>query len=495
LKVLFVTSEAVPFVKVGGLGDVAGSLPSALGRAGIETRVILPLYGSINPTWRSKMRFVKYIYVTLAWRNLYCGLFELKHEGVTYYFIDNEYYFRRGEIYGHFDDGERFAFFSRAVVDLLPELGFTPDVLHCNDWETALVPVYLREVKDTQPVYQAIKTVFSIHNIEYQGRFSRSILGDVFGLKDDLFLGGMLEFMGGLNLMKGAIELSDAVCTVSPTYADELQYSYYAHGLEGVLSEASGKFTGILNGIDMNLHNPADNPSLFAAYDSKNMDGKAAGKAELQQTLGLQKRDDIPLIGIVGRLVAHKGMDLVTDALEQIMNWNVQFVVLGRGDWHFEQAFAAAQSRYPGRLSANILYSADLATKIYAGADIFLMPSQAEPCGLSQMIAMRYGTVPVVRETGGLKDTVTAYNPAGDEGCGFTFANYNKDDMLHTLYQAVSLYQENQKAWRTLQNRGMTADFSWTRSAKLYAGLYRGMDTVKNPDAGVKPQNGAKGKS
>jgi len=332
--------------------------------------------------------------------------------------------------------------------------------------------------------------VFSIHNIEYQGRFSRSILGDVFGLKDQLFSSGALEFMGGLNLMKGAIELSDAVCTVSPTYADELQYAFYAHGLEGVLSAAGDKFTGILNGIDMILHNPVDNPSLFTAYDAKGMDGKATGKAELQQTLGLQKRDDIPLIGIVGRLVAHKGMDLVTEALEQIMNWNVQFVVLGRGDWHFEQAFTAAQSRYPGRLSANILYSADLATKIYAGADIFLMPSQAEPCGLSQMIAMRYGTVPVVRETGGLKDTVTAYNPDNDEGCGFSFANYNKDDMLHTMYQAISLYQDNPKAWRTLQNRGMTADFSWTRSAKKYADLYRGLKTTVAPEPAV-PENAA----
>ncbi|MDR0294004.1 MAG: glycogen synthase GlgA [Oscillospiraceae bacterium] len=474
MKILFATSEAAPFAKTGGLGDVAGALPAALAGSSYGVRVIMPLYGSIPDQWRAQMKFIKYIYVPLAWRNLYCGLFELKKDGVTFYFVDNEYYFKRAEIYGHYDDGERYAFFSRAVAALLTEFdGWAPDVVHCNDWQTALIPTYMRRLYDGVPAVDAIRTVFTIHNIAYQGRFGRETLENVFGLPHTVFDGGTLEYMGGLNLMKGAIELSDRVTTVSPSYAEELQYAYYAHGLEGVLAANRDKLTGILNGIDTALFDPATDGNLTQTFTADSLKGKAVCKAELQKLLGLTRNPDVPLVVSVGRLVSHKGMDLVAEALDELMDMDIQFALLGRGDWHFEQFFSTARHNYEGRLSASILYNASLSGSLYAGGDMFLMPSQSEPCGLSQMIAMRYGTVPVVRETGGLKDTVEPYNSETDEGLGFTFANYDKYDLLYAVRRAVDLYHNHKNRWAALMKRGMSSDFSWTESARMYKKLYK----------------------
>jgi starch synthase len=474
MKILYATSEAAPFAKVGGLGDVAGALPAAMAGSSYGVRVIMPLYGSIADEWRAQMKFIKYIYVPLAWRNLYCGLFELKKDGVTYNFVDNEFYFKRAEIYGHYDDGERYAFFSRAVAALLTELdGWIPDVVHCNDWQTALIPIYMRRLYDGVPAIDAIRTVFTIHNIEYQGRFSPDILESVFGLPRSVFDGGTLEFMGGINLMKGAIEISDRVTTVSPTYALELQYSFYAHGLEGVIRSNIYKMTGILNGIDMDAYDPNTDKNLPATFSAENLKGKAKCKAELQKLLGLAQRPEVPLIVSVGRLVGHKGMDLVAGALDEMMDMDIQFALLGRGDWHYEHHFSITRHNYEGRLSASVLFNPSLAGSLYAGGDIFLMPSKAEPCGLSQMIAMRYGTVPVVRETGGLKDTVEPYNPETGEGLGFTFANYDRDDLLHAVRRAVDLYYSDKKSWNALMKRGMAGDFCWKDSAKAYKKLYK----------------------
>jgi starch synthase len=474
MKILFVTPEAAPFAKVGGLGDVAGALPAALTGGACSARVILPLYGSIADTWRSKMKFLKYIYVPLAWRNLYCGLFELKKDGVVYYFIDNEYYFKRADIYGHFDDGERYAFFSRAVVTLLDQLdGWVPDVVHCNDWQSALVPIYMRKLCDGMPAVDAMRTIFTIHNIEYQGRFSRDTLETVFGLPHTLFDSGTLEFNSGLNLMKGAIEISDRVTTVSPSYAEDLQHSYYAHGLEGVLAANRDKLVGILNGINTTHFDPAADTHPCAPFTAADPSGKVVCKAELQKLLGLAQRPEVPLIVMVARMVRHKGLDLVAEALDEMMDMDIQFAILGRGDWHFEQVFSSSKHNYEGRMSVSLLFNPSLAGSFYAGGDIFLMPSQSEPCGLSQMIAMRYGTVPVVRETGGLKDTVLPYNPDTGEGLGFTFANYDRNDLLHAIRRAVDLYLSDKKRWNGVMLRGMKADFSWTESAKAYKRMYK----------------------
>ncbi len=472
MKVLYVASEASPFVKTGGLGDVAGSLPRALATKRASARVVLPLYGSISEKWRSQMKFIKYTFVSLSWRNLYCGIFELKHDGVTYYFLDNEYYFKRGDIYGHFDDGERFAFFSKAVISILPELDWKPDVLHCNDWQTALVPVYLRRARENDPFYQEMRSVFTIHNIEYQGRYSGALVSDIFDLSQRYIDDGTLSFSDGISLMKGGIRCADAVTTVSPTYMEELKYPFYAHGMQGVIAESSPKLHGILNGIDTDLFNPQTDPNLCRNYGPDTLEDKVYNKLELQKILGLNQDEKIPVVAMVSRLVSHKGLDLVVAALDTMMDMEIQLVILGQGDWHFEQIFQNAQHNYPGRLSANIMVNMGLAMKIYAGADLFLMPSQAEPCGLSQMIAMRYGTVPLVRETGGLRDTVPPYVKETGEGLGFTFANYNAHDMLHVLGQAVALYQDK-KTWAALQQRDMACELGWQESAGKYLALYR----------------------
>ena len=474
MKILFAASEVAPFIKTGGLADVAGSLPQALAKEGHEVKVILPLYEGINGDWRSQMTFVKYFNVTLSWRQVYCGIFSLEREGVTYWFVDNEYYFKRWQMYGHFDDCERFAYFSRAIIETPGQLDWAPDIIHCNDWQTALVPVYLLEEKYRIPQLGSTKTVFTIHNIEYQGRYGDQVLEDVIGLDRSYFNEGMLAYHRDVNLMKGAIMASSFVTTVSPTYAQELRTPFYAHGLDGVINQQSGKLQGILNGIDTQLYDPAANPGLACNYTFKTLDkGKAACKQALQQAVGLQENPDVPIIACVSRLVGHKGFSLVTDALHEMMALNIQMVVLGTGDWQYEEAFRHAQSQYPGRFAAQLTYSAPLSTMIYAGADLFLMPSVSEPCGLSQMIAMRFGTIPVVRETGGLKDTVTPYNKFDGTGRGFTFSNISAGDMLWVLREAVGLYHNNKKAWRGLQKESMSADFSWTNSAKQYLDIYQ----------------------
>ena len=474
MKILFASSEVAPFIKTGGLADVAGSLPKALAQAGHEVKVILPLYEGIGQEWRSQMTFLKYFNVTLSWRQVYCGVFSLERDGVTYWFVDNEYYFKRWQLYGHFDDCERFAYFSRAVIETPGQLDFWPDVIHCNDWQTALVPIYLLEEKYRIPQLGRAKSVFTIHNIEYQGRYGDQVLEDVIGLDKSYFNEGMLAYHDDVNLMKGAIMASNFVTTVSPTYANELKIPFYAHGMDGVINQQSGKVQGILNGIDMDLYNPATNPGLASNFTADDpVEGKLACKLALQRAVGLQENADVPIIACISRLVGHKGFSLVTDVLHQIMGMNVQMVVLGTGDWQFEEAFRNAQQQYPGRFSAQITYSGPLSTMIYAGADLFLMPSVSEPCGLSQMIAMRYGTVPIVRETGGLKDTVFPYNKFTGEGRGFTFTDINANDMLWVIREAVDLYYNNKEAWRGLQKEGMTADFSWDHSAQQYLDIYQ----------------------
>ena len=457
MKILFASPEVAPFIKTGGLADVAGSLPQALAKEGHEVKVILPLYEGIGQEWRSQMTFLKYFNVTLSWRQVYCGVFQLERDGVTYWFVDNEYYFKRWQIYGHFDDCERFAYFSRAVIETPGQLDWAPDIIHCNDWQTALVPVYLLEEKYRIPQLANAKSVFTIHNIEYQGRYGEQVLKDVIGLDAGYFNEGMLAYFGDVNLMKGAIMASNFVTTVSPTYAQELRTPFYAKGLDGVINQQAGKIEGILNGIDMELYDPATNPGLAANFTTKSLvKGKKQCKLALQKAVGLQENPDVPIIACISRLVGHKGFSLVTDVLHEIMGMDVQMVVLGTGDWQYEEAFRHAQSQYPGRFAAQLTYSAPLSTMIYAGADIFLMPSISEPCGLSQIIAMRFGTVPVVRETGGLKDTVTPYNKFTGEGRGFTFSNINAGDMVWVLREAVDLYHSNKEAWRGLQRAGMT---------------------------------------
>jgi len=468
MNILYVFSEAYPFIKTGGLADVAGSLPKALAEGGADARVILPLYEGIPDTYRAQMEFVLYTYVFLSWRRQYCGLFKLELDGVTYYFIDNEYYFKRPYPYGHYDDGERFGFFSKAVYHLIPLLGWTPDVVHCNDWQSALVPIYIRE--DPGAPYPRVRTVFTIHNIEYQGRFGIGTVEDLFGLPRVLCDNGILAFGDHINLTKGALYTADYITTVSPTYADQLRTPDYAHGLHRVIEENSHKLRGVLNGIDTALHNPESDASLYRNYSASTVSDKVYNKLELQRRLNLTVREDIPVIGCISRLVAHKGFGMILEVLDQIMAQDVQLVVLGTGDWNYEQGFIEASHRYPGRLSANILYADALASAIYGGADLFLMPSRSEPCGLSQMIAMRYGTIPLVRETGGLKDTVFPYH--SPYSTGFTFTNYNSSDMLYVLNEALSLYRDDKQSWAELMMRGMESDFSWAKSAAAYLDIY-----------------------
>mgnify|MGYP003067514786 CR=1 FL=1 len=466
MNILYITSEAAPFCKTGGLADVLGSLPPAVAAEGDHTAVLLPLYGQIAQRWREKMNFRCYIYVDLGWRHEYCGLFSLEYRGVTWYFADNERYFRRRGLCGDMDDGERFAFFSKAAVALLPHLAEYPNVVHCNDWQTALVPVYLRDAGNDLPV------VFTIHNVEYQGKYGPETVEDLFGLNRGWYDGGILRMDGCVNLMKGAMLTANAVTTVSPTYAAQLHDPAYACGLEQVVHLIDYKLSGVLNGIDMQRYDPSRDKSLAAAYSPDDLAGKKKDKAALQRVLGLQERPDTPILAMVTRLVSHKGLDLVCETLDAFMGKDVQFVVLGKGDAKYETFFEYAKQRYGGRMAVYLGYSEQLAMQIYAGADLFLMPSKSEPCGLSQMIAMRYGAVPIVRETGGLKDTVHAYEAWNGQGNGFTFANYNAGDMCHVICEAIDLYHDNKGAYEMLQQRGMTADFSWTRSAQEYRNIY-----------------------
>ena len=472
MKVLYAASEAVPFCKTGGLADVAGSLPPALAAQGVETAVILPLYRRVKERFADQLTFLCYDYVDLAWRHAYCGLFSLKKDGVTWYFLDNEQYFGRPELYGCADDGERFGFFSRAVVKMLDHLDFWPDVIHCNDWQTALIPIYLKDDGVREERYRSVRTVLTIHNIEYQGRYDPYCLGDLFGLDRGWVDDGTLLLDGDLNLLKGAILTADAVNAVSPTYAQELKNPYFAHRMEGILTQCGYKLSGVLNGIDMKLYDPAADPRIAANYTAEDVSGKAADKAALQKALGLRPEPETPIIAMVSRLVTHKGLDLIREVMGDIMELPVQFVLLGSGDAAYEDFVRHAAERWPERMAIRLGYDEALSMAIYAGADLFLMPSRSEPCGLSQMIAMRYGTVPIVRETGGLKDTVQPYEAWRDAGTGFTFANYSSADMLHVLREAAYLYKDYPDAFARLRRRAMERDFSWNRSAGDYLKIY-----------------------
>lgn len=475
MNILYVTSEAVPFCKTGGLADVAGSLPQSLAANGDRVSVILPLYQSVADAWRDRLHFERYTYVRLAWRSLYCGLFSYERQGVTWYFVDNEQYFKRPELYGYYDDGERFAFFCRAVTELLPLLPEKPDVVHCNDWQTALVPIYIRDEAVREEFYKSVRTVITVHNIEYQGRYGRETVEDLFGLDAGWFTGGTLAFDGDVNLLKGAVVTADAVTAVSPTYAQELKYAYFAHGLESVMQMVEGKLHGVLNGIDMERYDPASDPNLTANYSLRRMAGKAKDKAALQRMMGLAERKDTPVVAMVSRLVSHKGLDLVCETLDYFMEKDMQLVVLGKGDGKYESFFSWAQAKYPGRVAVHLGYSESLAMQIYAGADLFLMPSKSEPCGLSQMIAMRYGAVPIVRSTGGLADTVRSCQVGQEDGTGYLFADYDAGAMLSVIGQATGLYRGDRTGFDTVRYRGMTADFSWGRSAAAYRHIYENL--------------------
>ena len=472
MKILYAASEAVPFCKTGGLADVAGSLPAALAAQGAEVAVVLPLYQKVKEKFGDQLYFECYDYVDLAWRHSYCGLFSMERDGVTWYFLDNEQYFRRPELYGYMDDGERFGFFSRAVVRMLPHLKFWPEVIHCNDWQTALVPIYLKDDGVREDRFRGIRTVLSIHNIEYQGRYGRQTLEDLFGLDHGWADDGTILMDGDVNLLKGAILCADAVNAVSPTYANELKMPYFAHRLDGIMRRCGYKLSGVLNGIDVKRYDPATDPHIAVNYSAADMAGKQADKAELQKLMGLRQEPYVPIVGIVSRLVSHKGLDLVCEVLHDMMELPLQMVILGKGDRKYEEFFQWAAQQYPGRMAVRLDYNEELSMAIYAGADLFLMPSKSEPCGLSQMIAMRYGTVPIVRETGGLKDTVSPYEAWRDAGNGFTFANYAGSDMLYVIREAVYLYKDYPDAFARLRARAMACDFSWARSAGEYLHIY-----------------------
>ena len=469
-KVLFVASEALPFASTGGLADVIGSLPSALVKKGIDARVVIPYYSSFKYKNSVNASYLCDFTVKLGWRNQYCGIFTTVHNGITFYFVDNEYYFNRPALYGSYDDGERYAFFSKAVLDMLPKIDFFPDILHTNDWQSALVGIYLKQIyRQIDYNYRPIRVIHSIHNIEYQGVFDHSILGDVFDLAPEY--ASIVDYNGAINLTKGAIVCCDRLTTVSPTYAKEICTPAYSAGLHHIINQYAFKTSGIINGIDQDYYNPATDPALYATYTTPN--GKLKNKLPLQKELGLPERTDVPLISMITRLTSHKGLDLVTAVIDELLCDDVQFVLLGTGDPGFENFFRRLEEKYPDKVKAIIAYDKALSKKIYAASDMFLMPSKSEPCGLAQMIASKYGTVPIVRETGGLFDTIKYYNDETEEGNGFTFARYNAHDMLYTIRKAIGLYRNHKDKWKLLATKVMKTNFSWHVSAKSYIELYK----------------------
>lgn len=505
MQIVFASAECAPFVKTGGLGDVAGSLPAALVRAGAEVIVMVPKYATIKDEYKAQMEHFSDFYVSLGWRNEYCGLEKLEHDGVTYMFIDNERYFARDYPYGFFDDGERFAFFSKAITESLQHLpaGFECDILHCNDWQTALAPVFLREFYQGLPLYDRVKTVFSIHNVAFQGQFSDTVMEDILGVAHIPAAASQLRCDAcSINYMLGALHYADAITTVSPTYANEIQTPEFGEGLDGVLRERSYALQGILNGIDVAGFDPATDKRIAANYTVEDRSGKAVCKAKLQEELGLEVRDDRPLMVMVTRLTRQKGLDLVMYALDRILAGGVQVAVLGTGDRDYEDGLRYFQDKYPGTMAARIEFDPALSQRMYAAADMFLMPSKFEPCGLSQIIAMRYGTLPIVRETGGLKDTVQPYNEFTGEGTGFSFSNFNGDEMGDAVFRAARLFWDNRDAWNQLVTQAMSQDFSWTRSADKYLDLYffmhpeieRPAAVVDEPKAVAEPESKAEEK-
>lgn len=468
MKILYAASEAYPFAMSGGLADVAGALPKALRRRLVGCRVVMPLYESVPDELRANMNFITSITVPVAWRRQYCGIFEAKVDGVIYYLLDNQYYFKRSSLYGYFDDAERYAFFSRAILEMIPYINYVPDIIHCNDWQTALVPVFLNTLYRENEIHRNIHTVFTIHNIQYQGKYGYELIDDVLGLP--MGTAQLVDYDNCVNFMKGGIQEADRVTTVSPTYAKEILDPYYAHGLDGILRDLEGKVSGIVNGIDTEVYNPETDENIYENFDISSIDKKVNNKMGLQSEMGLPLRSDVPVIGIVSRLVKHKGFDLVKHVFEEMLKPDVQFAILGSGEWEFETFFHEMSVKYPDKIAFKMGFIPALARKIYAGADIFLMPSQSEPCGLAQMVALRYGTIPIVRETGGLADTI---KDSGDnEGNGFTFKSYNAHDMLETVWRALQGYSDKQ-GWQVLRKRAMECDNSWGKSANEYIRLYK----------------------
>ncbi len=473
MKILFAAAEAAPFIKIGGLGDVMYALPKAVAEQGESAAVVLPLYKSVKERFSDELTFVTSFYISLSWRCLYCGVFTCRRGDVTYYFIDNEYYFLRDSVYGNYDDGERYAFFAKAVLEMLPHIGFFPDVIHANDWQAALIPLFLKAFYQNMDGYRTLSTMFTIHNIEYQGQVPYSFAEDVLGVPESIM--HTLAFGGCLNFMFSAICLADKVTTVSKTYAEELKMPYFGKEMNEVLSGISYKFCGITNGIDTELFNPKTDTNLFHRYSIGAMGGKKIGKRRLQEALGLAREDEVPILAMVSRLVAHKGLDLVEYVRHELLERRLQLVVVGTGEERFENLFRELAYQYPGRVSATLRFDTHLASRIYAAADLFLMPSKSEPCGLSQMIAMRYGAIPIVRETGGLKDTVFPINPETGTGRGFTFQSYNAHDMLAAVDRALWFFYEKKPELKKIIRENMQADFSWEKPAKEYLAIYQSM--------------------
>ncbi|MCB2290695.1 glycogen synthase GlgA [Clostridium sp. CS001] len=475
MKVLFVASEAYPFIKTGGLGDVAYALPKALRKLGIDARVIMPKYSGIPSSFKSCMEDIAEFNVTVGWRNQYCGLQYLTYDDLPYYFVDNEYYYNRTEIYGCYDDGERFSYFSKAVLESIKHMGdFVPDIIHCNDWHSAVVPVLLKEHYSEDEKYSNIKSIFTIHNLKYQGVFSKEILGELLNLNEKYFNDEELKFYNDVSFMKGGIVFADAVTTVSNSYAKEIQTPFYGEGLDGLLRLKSETLHGIVNGIDYELYNPKVDKKIFYNYDVNNRDQKVKNKLKLQQTLNLAVNETIPMIGIVTRLVKQKGLDLIVDRLQELLSLPIQIVLLGNGDGYYEDIFQYYNSIYPSRISTNITYDESLAQQIYAASDMFLMPSLFEPCGIGQLIALRYGSIPIVHETGGLKDTIIPYNKYTGDGNGFSFENYSSEELLDTINRALDLYNDK-IAWDKLVENAMLLNNSWENSAKNYMDLYNSL--------------------
>lgn len=471
MKVLFATSEAYPFMKTGGLGDVSYALPKALRKLGVDARVIMPKYSSISEYYTSKMKKLWEFNVKVGWRNKYCGLLKLDCDGIPFYFIDNEYYFKRDSTYSEMDDGERFSFFSKAILEAINHLDdFTPDILHCNDWHTAMTIPILRE-KYNDYKYNNIKTIYTIHNLKYQGIFAKEMLEELLNFGMEYFSEDKFKYYNAISFTKGGIKFADEVTTVSPTYSEEIKTSYFGEGLHGLLQSRSGELSGILNGIDTEINDPSTDNNLFVKYDSNNLEGKGKNKEELQKMLNLPQDKNIPMIAMVTRLEEQKGLDLIRDVIEELLKENIQFVVLGTGTSQYEDMFKFFAWKYPQKMSANIYFDPSLAQKIYAASDMFLMPSRFEPCGIGQLLALRYGSIPIVRETGGLNDTVNSYNEFTREGNGFSFARYNSRDMLYTIKRAIGFYQ-NKEVWTNLIKTGMSGDYSWNKSAKQYIELY-----------------------
>lgn len=471
MRVLFAVSECVPFVKSGGLADVAGSLPKEIAKFGADIRVILPKYGMIAEEFKEKMTTKAVLNVAVGWRKQYCGIEEANVQGITYYFIDNEYYFHNDRLYGYFDDGERFAFFNRAVLESLPYIDFFPDIIHCHDWHTAMIPYLLKEQYSLRSGYERIQTVFTIHNLQFQGVMPKETLVDLLGLDDRHFHIDKLEFYGNINFMKGALVAADKITTVSPTYKDEIQTEYYGERLHGLLQKRSASIEGILNGTDEDLYNPASDQTIYQCYDVEDIQKKRVNKRKLQNDFGLPQREETALLVMVTRLTPQKGLELVQCVFQQLMAEDIQFIILGTGDKEFEHFFREMEAAYPRKCRAFIGFDEQLAHQIYAGADLFLMPSKFEPCGLGQMIAMKYGAVPIVRETGGLNDTVNTFDEQTGLGNGFSFHNFNAHDMLFTIQRALSFYRD-EKCFQTIVKNAMTTDNSWEKSARKYYQLY-----------------------